>query len=145
MRWFFCLVSLVLLGVLLGCKTTSSGSSKGVVRTKAELNLESMQADANKKLPLFPEYFLLEGCEIIRQGLFEKNHFIAADLQTKRILQSLFRQYTALFGKKGWRIEKTEKGPYSFRFVVKKGKERFEIRAVQGKQQVQMFVLYTFS
>jgi len=142
MNRFFCLVSLILFAVLLGCKTTSSDSSKGVVRTKAELNLESMQADASKKIPLFPEYFLLEGCEIIRQGTFEKNHFVAADIQTKRVLKSLFRQYITIFSKRGWAVTKMEKANQSFRFVTEKKNKHFEIRAVQGKQWVQMVVLY---
>jgi hypothetical protein len=145
MKRLICLLLCGGVGVLSGCKTTSTNPKNNSVHKKSDLAMKELDAEIPKQKILFPEYFLLKDCTLGRHGRLPKNLIVAANIKTKRSIKPLLHEYNSVFSKNNWTIIKMEMGKKSFRFLAEKKEEKMEIRAVQGTTHVQIFILYTAS
>ncbi len=91
---------------------------------------------------LFPDYFLMEDFELNQHGNIPASDLVGAGLRTELDLKVAMRRFNDALDANGWMTEKTEFGKNAFRTLASTADEYIEIRAVQGNDVTEIFVLY---
>jgi hypothetical protein len=122
-----------------GCMSSKEPVEPVVFPEEAMLFLE---AGLRPEVLLFPEYFLMEDFELNQHGNIPASDLVGAGLRTKLDLNVSMRRFNDALDSNGWTTEKTELGKKSFRTLASTADEFIEIRAVQGDDVTEIFVLY---
>ena len=91
---------------------------------------------------LFPEYLLIEDLELDTHGRIPQSSLVGAELKTKLRIKAVLDRYNAILDIKGWMVAPAEVTNQSFRLLASRLGETLEIRAVQGTDSTQVFILY---
>ena len=91
---------------------------------------------------LFPEYLLIEDLELDTHGRIPESPLVGAGLKTKLGFKTVLDRYHAILESKGWQIAPAEVTNQAFRLLASRLGETLEIRAVQGTDLTQVFILY---
>lgn len=102
-----------------------------------------LQADLRPEVMHFPDYLLMEGYELNQHGMIPGTRLIGVEMKTEFPLRAVRSAFNDIFRAYGWRTDGVEIGGLSFRLLAHLDDAFLEIRAVQGLNETQVFVLYT--
>lgn len=126
--------------MLVGCKAPSE-PAEPVVNSDAAM--EFLQPGLRPEVLLFPEYLLMEECELHQHGRIPETNLVGAGMRTKLSLSTVRKEYSDALDSKGWSIVKMEVERQAFRLIAKLNDQEVEVRAVQGRGPTEIFILYS--
>lgn len=125
--------------LLVGCQAPPE-PAEPVVNSDAAL--EFLQPGLRPEVLLFPEYLLMEECELHQHGRIPETNLVGAGIRTKLSLSTVRKEYSDALDTKGWNISKMEIDRQAFRIIATLRDQEIEIRAVQGRGPTEVFILY---
>ncbi len=125
--------------MLSSCMTAKEPAEPVVL---SEESMVFLEPGLRPEVLLFPDYLLMEDFELNQHGIIPESDLVGAGMRTILDLKIAMRRFNDALDAHGWKTEKTELGNKSFRTLASTADEFIEIRAVQGNEITQVFILF---